>query len=38
MTCRLTFSVEWVEEMMYQLTPVKFMPLPKSDTNMARKK
>jgi hypothetical protein len=23
---------------MYQLTPAKFMPLPKSDTNMAKKK
>ena len=23
---------------MYQLTPAKFIPLPKSETNMARKK
>jgi hypothetical protein len=30
--------VEWVEERMYQLTPVKFMPLPNSETNMATKK
>src|SRR6266550_61769 len=38
MTCRLTFTVECVAERMYQLTPAKFIPLPKSDTNMARKK
>src|SRR5271170_4796888 len=38
MTCRLTFTVECVAAMMYQLTPTKFMPLPKSDTNMATKK
>src|SRR5580704_8013605 len=38
MTCRLTFTVECVAAMMYQLTPTKFMPLPKSETNMATKK
>src|SRR5260370_22571658 len=38
MTCPLTFTVECVAARMYQLTPAKFMPLPKSDTNMARKK
>src|SRR5467141_3670505 len=37
-TCKLTFTVECVAARMYQLTPAKFMPLPKSDTNMARKK
>src|SRR5882762_2184888 len=37
-TCRLTFTVEWVAARMYQLTATKFMPLPKSETNMARKK
>jgi hypothetical protein len=30
--------VECVAERMYQLTPAKFIPLPKSETNMARKK
>src|SRR5260370_29969765 len=38
MTCKLTFTVECVAERMYQLTPAKFIPLPKTDTNMARKK
>src|SRR5579859_2311779 len=38
MTCRLTLTVECVADMMYQLTPTKFMPLPNSDTNMATKK
>src|SRR6266849_5045896 len=38
MTCQLTFTVECVAARMYQLTPAKFIPLPKSDTNMARKK
>ncbi len=37
-TCKLTFSVECVDARMYQLTPVKFMPLPNSDTNIAAKK
>src|SRR5258707_11897394 len=37
-TCKLTFTVECVAARMYQLTPAKFIPLPKSDTNMARKK
>src|SRR5712691_12568939 len=37
-TCPLTFTVECVAARMYQLTPAKFIPLPKSDTNMARKK
>ncbi len=38
MTCKLTFTVECVDARMYQLTPAKFIPLPKSDTNMAKKK
>jgi len=38
MTCPLTFMVECVAARMYQLTPAKFIPLPKSDTNIARKK
>src|SRR5260221_12782287 len=38
MTCQLTFTVECVAARMYQLTPAKFIPLPKSDTNMAKKK
>src|ERR1700749_4813329 len=38
MTCQLTATVECVADMMYQLTPMKFMPLPKSETNMAVKK
>jgi len=38
MTCQLTLTVECVAARMYQLTPAKFMPLPKSDTNMATKK
>ena len=38
MTCQLTFTVECVTARMYQLTPAKFMPLPKSETNMAKKK
>ena len=38
MTCRLTFTVECVAAMMYQLTPTKFIPLPKSETNIAAKK
>src|SRR6202790_1869879 len=37
-TCRLTFTVEWVAVMMNQLTPAKFMPPPKSEINMAAKK
>ncbi len=31
-------SLECVAAMMYQLTPAKFIPLPKSETNMAKKK
>src|SRR5271169_2749059 len=38
MTCQLTATVECVADMMYQLTPMKFMPLPNSDTNIAAKK
>jgi hypothetical protein len=38
MTCQLTFTVECVADRMYQLTPVKFIPLPNNDTNIARKK
>src|SRR6516164_11094871 len=38
MTCQLTASVECVADMMYQLTLMKFMPLPNSDTNIAVKK
>src|SRR5690242_18013540 len=38
MTCQLTFTVECVAARMYQLTPAKFIPLPKSETNMATKK
>src|SRR5215467_6834712 len=38
MTCQLTLTVECVAARMYQLTPAKFMPLPKSDTNIATKK
>src|SRR6516225_8768937 len=37
-TCQLTATVECVADMMYQLTPMKFIPLPNSDTNMAVKK
>src|SRR5215469_8431755 len=37
-TCQLTASVECVADMMYQLTLMKFMPLPNSDTNIAVKK
>ena len=37
-TWRLTFTVEWVAAMMYQLTPAKFMPPPKREMNMAVKK
>src|SRR5580704_6962270 len=37
-TCRLTFTVECVAARMYQLTPAKFIPLPKSETNIAKKK
>src|SRR5258707_593491 len=37
-TCQLTFTVECVAARMYQLTPAKFIPLPKSDTNIATKK
>src|ERR1700676_2408566 len=38
MTCRLTLMVECVAERMYQLTAVKFKPLPNSETSMATKK
>jgi hypothetical protein len=38
MTCQLTATVECVADMMYQLTPIKFIPLPNSETNMAVKK
>ena len=38
MTCKLTFTVECVAARMYQLTPAKFMPLPKSEMNIAKKK
>src|SRR5713101_4110205 len=38
MTCQLTFTVECVAARMYQLTPAQFNPLPKSDSNMAKKK
>src|SRR3974377_1490876 len=38
MTCQLTARVECVADMMYQLTPMKFMPEPKSETNIAVKK
>src|SRR5580693_8372076 len=38
MTCQLTATVECVADMMYQLTPMKFIPLPNSETNIAVKK
>src|SRR5208283_926174 len=38
MTCQLTATVEWVADMMYQLTPMKFIPLPNSEMNIAVKK
>src|SRR5246127_4601048 len=38
MTCQLTATVECVADMMYQLTPMKFMPLPNNETNIAVKK
>jgi hypothetical protein len=37
-TMRLTFTVEWVAPRTYQVTPAKFIPVPKSDTSMATKK
>src|SRR6266403_5274113 len=37
-TCQLTATVECVADMMYQLTPMKFIPLPNSETNIAAKK
>src|SRR5258708_34943709 len=37
-TCQLTATVECVADMMYQLTPIKFIPLPNSETNIAVKK
>ena len=37
-TCQLTATVECVADMMYQLTPMKFIPLPNSETNIAVKK
>src|ERR1700733_4366963 len=38
MTIRLTSTVEWVAPKTYQVTPAKFIPVPKSDTSMATKK
>src|SRR5579862_4495461 len=38
MTCQLTATVECVADMMYQETPMKFIPLPNRETNMAVKK
>src|SRR6201998_4920733 len=37
-TCQLTATVECVADMMYQLTPNKFIPQPNSETNIAVKK
>src|ERR1700731_3749030 len=38
MTCMLTAMVECVADRMYQLTAVKFKPLPNRETNIATEK